>query len=197
MPRQGDKYMTPAKKAAELLFAAQQRAGLDRPGKKASAVPSIHQTAREYGVSHTVIEKHLRTLRAGGNLRASPEEGGRPRLLTEAEDTALGAFVLWLAEAGFPAQPLQVEETANYLRSLRGMPAVNSDHFVRTWLADHPELQRRAFIKPVEVLRLGAELNPAPVEDFFTRYRAVIRDLRDSPQAAKILSPANRGRKSI
>ncbi|KAK1953509.1 hypothetical protein LY78DRAFT_649259, partial [Colletotrichum sublineola] len=87
--------MTSAKKAAELLFAAQQRAGLDRPGKKASAVPSIRQFARDYGVSDMSIRRHLRTLRAGGNLRASPEEGGRPRSLTDAEDVALGAFVIW------------------------------------------------------------------------------------------------------
>ncbi|KZL83669.1 hypothetical protein CI238_06420, partial [Colletotrichum incanum] len=114
-------------------------------------------------------------LRAGGNLRVSPDEGGRPRAITDAEDAALAAFVIWLAEAGFPALPIQVEETANYLRDLRGMPPV-SEHFVRTWLADHPELQKKAAIKPVEIYRKGAELDPAPIEDFFARYRAIVRE---------------------
>ncbi|KDN61738.1 putative transposase [Colletotrichum sublineola] len=175
MPRQCDKHMTPAKKAAQLLFAAQQQAGRDRPGKKASAVPTIRQLARDYGVSDMSIRRHLQTLRRGGNLRASPEEGGRPRSLTDAEDTALGAFVIWLDQAGFPALPLQVEETANFLRNLRGLPPV-SVHFVRSWLADHPELEARGTIKPVEVLRRGAELDPVPIEDFFTRLRGVVRD---------------------
>ncbi|GJC89511.1 hypothetical protein ColLi_12349 [Colletotrichum liriopes] len=129
MPRQSEKYMTAAKKAAEVVFAAQQRAGqFDRAGKNSSAI-SIREVARQC---------------------ASPEEGGRPQALRDAEDAALAAFVIWLAEAGFPALPIQVEETANYLRNLRGMPPV-SEHFVCTWLADHPELQKKAAIKPVDL----------------------------------------------
>ncbi|KZL84705.1 hypothetical protein CI238_07898 [Colletotrichum incanum] len=129
MPRPCDKNMTIAKKAAE--------------------------TARDYGVSYTAIEKHLRTLRAGGNLRVSPDEGGRPRAITDAKDAALAAFVIWLTKAGFPALPIQVEETANYLRDLR-------------------ELQKKAAIKPVKIYRKGAELDPAPIEDFFARYQAIV-----------------------
>ncbi|KZL81877.1 hypothetical protein CI238_13183 [Colletotrichum incanum] len=158
MPRPCDKNMTIAKKAAEVLFAAQQRASqFGRAGKNSALIPSIRQTARDYGVSYTAIEKHLCTLRAGGNLRVSPDEGGRPRAITDAEDAALAAFVIWLAEAGFPALPIQVEETANYLRDLR-------------------ELQKKAAIKPVEIYRKGAELDPAPIEDFFARYRAIVRE---------------------
>ncbi|KDN62135.1 hypothetical protein CSUB01_12085, partial [Colletotrichum sublineola] len=118
----------------------------------------------------------LRTLRAGGNLRASPPAAlGRPRAITDAEDAALAAYIIWLENAGFPAIPIELEETANYLRSLRGMPAV-SEHFVRTFIADHPELQHRRVIKPVELCRRGAELDPVPIEDFFERYRGIIRD---------------------
>ncbi|GKT81969.1 hypothetical protein ColTof4_14392 [Colletotrichum tofieldiae] len=175
MPRPCDKNMTAAKKAAEVVFAAQQRAQFDRAGKQISTI-SIREVARQYGVSDMSIRRHLRTLRAGHNLRASPPAAlGRPRALTAAEDAALAAFVIWLAEAGFPALPIQVEETANYLRNLRAMPPV-SEHFVRTWLADHPELQKKAAIKPVEIYRKGAELDPAPIEDFFTRYRATVRE---------------------
>ncbi|KZL79055.1 putative transposase [Colletotrichum incanum] len=118
MPRPCDKNMTAAKKAAEVVFAAQQRAQFDRAGKQISTI-SIREVARQYGVSDMSIRRHLRTLRAGHSLRASPPAAlGRPRALTVAEDAALAAFVIWLAEAGFPALPIQVEETANYLRNL-------------------------------------------------------------------------------
>ncbi|KAK1579285.1 uncharacterized protein LY79DRAFT_564464 [Colletotrichum navitas] len=181
MPRQCDKNMTAAKKATKVIFAAQQRAGrFNRPGKEPSAVPSIRQLARQYNISNTSIHRHLRALRAGRNLRASPDEGGRPRSLTEAEDVALGAFVIWLHKSGFPALPLQVKETANYLRSIRGQPPV-SKHFVRSWLADHPELQKKGAIKPVKLYQKRAKLDPAPVEDFFAQYQAALRDHNIGP----------------
>ncbi|GKT49056.1 uncharacterized protein ColSpa_09237 [Colletotrichum spaethianum] len=181
MPRQYDKNMTTAKKAAEVVFAAQQRAShFDRAGKQISAI-SIRKVARQYGVSNTSIHRHLQALRASHNLQASPPATlGRPRALTDAKDAALTAFVIWLAEAGFPALPIQVEETANYLRDLQGIRPV-SEHFVHTWLADHPELQKKSTIKPVELYRKGAELDPAPIKDFFAQYRAIVQEYDLSP----------------
>ncbi|KAK1574496.1 uncharacterized protein LY79DRAFT_565743 [Colletotrichum navitas] len=82
--------MTAAKKAAETLYIARQRATCQRAGKTAINIPSIRQAARDYGVSHTAIQKHLRALQEGHDLRVSPDEPGRPRSFTEAEDVALG-----------------------------------------------------------------------------------------------------------
>ncbi|KAK1953666.1 hypothetical protein LY78DRAFT_538242, partial [Colletotrichum sublineola] len=77
-------------------FAAQQQASRNRPGKNTPTIPSIRQYAREYGVSDTSIRRHLRTLRASGNLRASPPAAlGRPRAITDAEDAALTAYIIW------------------------------------------------------------------------------------------------------
>ncbi|KAK1960834.1 hypothetical protein LY78DRAFT_590014, partial [Colletotrichum sublineola] len=92
----------------------------NRTAKKAVTVPNIRQLAWDFGVSDTSIHRHLKTLREGGDIRVSPLMVGRPRALTDAEDAALGAFVIWMDKAGFPAQPRQVEETANFLCGLRG-----------------------------------------------------------------------------
>ncbi|KZL87195.1 hypothetical protein CI238_10299 [Colletotrichum incanum] len=103
MPRLCNKNITAAKKAAEVI-----------------STISIRKVAWQYGVSDMSIRRYLWTLRAGHSLWASPPAAlGRPRALTVAEDAALAAFVIWLAEAGFPALPIQVKETANYLRNLR------------------------------------------------------------------------------
>ncbi|KAK2036425.1 hypothetical protein LZ31DRAFT_483799, partial [Colletotrichum somersetense] len=87
--------MTTAKQAAERFFLARQQAARSRPGKTAINIPSVRQITRDYGVSHTAIQRHLRALEQDQDLRASPKEAGRPRSLTEAEDVALGAFVMW------------------------------------------------------------------------------------------------------
>ncbi|GKT48965.1 uncharacterized protein ColSpa_09146 [Colletotrichum spaethianum] len=175
MPQPYDKNMTAAKKAAKVVFAAQQQAQFDQAGKQISTI-SIREVTQQYSVSDMSIRRHLQTLQAGHDLQASPPAAlGRPRALTAAEDAALAAFVIWLAEASFPALPIQVKETANYLRNLRAMPPI-SEHFVHTWLADHPELQKKAAIKPVEIYHKGAKLDPAPIKDFFTRYQATVRE---------------------
>ncbi|EFQ26952.1 uncharacterized protein GLRG_02123 [Colletotrichum graminicola M1.001] len=76
-------------------FVARQQATSGHPGKTAINILPISWAAWDYGVSHMAVQKHLQALQEGRNLRASPNEPGRPQLLTEAEDTALGAFVIW------------------------------------------------------------------------------------------------------
>ncbi|KAK2688283.1 hypothetical protein QWA68_013067 [Fusarium oxysporum] len=71
--------------------------------------------------AQAIISARQRLLR--GRIRDAAhlpdDRGGRPRLLTDDEEEAIVAFVVWMQKSGLPASKYEVEDTANTLRRRR------------------------------------------------------------------------------
>lgn len=107
---------------------------------------------------------------------------GRPRLLTDDEDEAIVAFVLWLQRTGLPASKFEVVDAANTLRSRRDP---NAQPVSRSWysrfLKDHPQLQK-ARLRPVEASRRGFEESEMQeTQEFFEQLAKTIKEFRIGP----------------
>ncbi|KAG5793214.1 hypothetical protein H9Q69_007728 [Fusarium xylarioides] len=71
------------------------------------------------------------------------ERIGRPRLLTDEEEEAIVAFVIWMQKSGLPASKYEVKDAANTLRRRRNPDAKPvSKMWYRRFRDDHPELDK-------------------------------------------------------
>ncbi|KAG7408735.1 hypothetical protein Forpe1208_v012163 [Fusarium oxysporum f. sp. rapae] len=98
---------------------------------------------------NTSIQRIVRRLETG----FTPPQVGRPRVLTDEEEEAIVAFVIWMERSGFPASKPEIEDAATTLRQRRNPDA---DPVSKMWYSrfrdDHPELEQ-AFLKAAEQSR--------------------------------------------
>ncbi|KAL8321836.1 hypothetical protein RB593_004087 [Gaeumannomyces tritici] len=139
--------------------AAQKRAALSRQVTTPKGRPreTFRAFCRREGLPYSSVYKHYRSLKETGSPAVSPLSKGRPRCLTDAEDTALVAYIVELEKAGVFASIPMIVAGANKLRAMRRPPAppVNKNWFTR-WKKDHGELRTTA-TDPMEVSRLSWE----------------------------------------
>ncbi|KAJ4168328.1 hypothetical protein NW754_16762 [Fusarium falciforme] len=137
-------------KAAREVVASRARyaRGLHRSTSAGTTQPLSLRAAnaRHPGSSFASIQRIVRRLETG----STPRQVGRPRVLTDEEDEAIVAFVIWMERSGFPASKAEIEDAATTLRQRRNPDAdpVNKMWYSR-FRADHPELEQ-AFLKAAE-----------------------------------------------
>ncbi|KAI8654437.1 HTH CENPB-type domain-containing protein [Fusarium keratoplasticum] len=106
-------------------------------------------SSRHPGSSVASIQRIVTRLETG----FTPQQVGRPRVLTDEEDEAIVAFVIWMERSGFPASKPEIEDAATTLRQRRNPDA---DPVSKMWYArfrdNHPELEQ-AFLKAAEQSR--------------------------------------------
>ncbi|KAG5754571.1 hypothetical protein H9Q72_014470, partial [Fusarium xylarioides] len=113
-------------KAAQAIVSARQRllkGPIRDAARKALQPLSLRQAEERFpGSSRASIACIVKKLEAANSLNPAdlPEDqGGRPRLLTDDEEEAIVAFVVWMQKSGLPASEYGVEDAANTLRSRR------------------------------------------------------------------------------
>lgn len=125
--------------------------GLHRSASIATTQPlSLRAAAtRHPGSSRTAIQRFVKVLETGN----TPRQVGRPRLLTDEEEEAIVAFVIWMERSGFPASKPEIEDAATTLLQRRNPDArpVSKMWYTR-FRGDHPELEQ-AFLKATEQSR--------------------------------------------
>ncbi|KAL8330457.1 hypothetical protein RB593_001462 [Gaeumannomyces tritici] len=151
--------------------AAQKRAALSRQVTTPKGRPreTFRAFCRREGLPYSSVYKHYRSLKETGSLVVSPLSKGRPRCLTDAEDTALVAYIVELEKAGVFASIPMIVAGANKLRAMRRPPAppVNKNWFTR-WKKDHGELRTTA-TDPMEVSRLSWEAQSEETSAWYRR----------------------------
>ncbi|KAI8411395.1 hypothetical protein FOFC_07989 [Fusarium oxysporum] len=127
---------------------------------------------------HTTIGRIAKKLEAANTLNIEEVPNtriGRPRLLTDDEEEAIVAFVVWMQRSGLPASKYEVEDAANTLRRRRDPDAKPvSKMWYPRFLDDHPELDK-SILKAKEAVRV--EYEEAGVEEtkqWFQRLTEVI-----------------------
>ncbi|KAF4422040.1 hypothetical protein FACUT_10838 [Fusarium acutatum] len=118
------------------------------------------------GSKRASIARIVKKLEAANTLSIEDlpdQRGGRPRLLTEEEEEAIVAFVIWMQRSGLPASKYEVEDAANTLRRRRD-PEVRpvSRMWYQRFCDDHPELNK-SILKAKEAARV--EYEEAGVEE--------------------------------
>ncbi|KAJ3453402.1 hypothetical protein MRS44_017649 [Fusarium solani] len=125
--------------------------GLHRSASIATTQPlSIRAAATRYpGSSSASIHRIVKILETGN----TPRQVGRPRLLTDEEEEAIVAFVIWMERSGFPASKPEIEDAATTLLQRRNPDA---SPVSKMWCArfrdDHPE-HEQALLKATEKSR--------------------------------------------
>jgi hypothetical protein len=140
-------------KAAREVVASRARyaRGLHRSTSTGATQPLSLRAAnaRHPGSSRASIQRIVRRL----ETRSIAPQVGRPRVLTDEEDEAIVAFVIWMERSGFPASKAEIEDAATTLRQRRNPDAdpVNKMWYSR-FRTDYPELEQ-AFLKAAEQSR--------------------------------------------
>lgn len=140
-------------RAAREVVASRARhaRGLHRTSSSGMTQPLSLRAAssRHPGSSVASIQRIVTRLETG----FTPQQVGRPRVLTDEEDEAIVAFVIWMERSGFPASKPEIEDAATTLRQRRNPDA---DPVSKMWYArfrdNHPELEQ-AFLKAAEQSR--------------------------------------------
>ncbi|KAJ4215598.1 hypothetical protein NW757_14890 [Fusarium falciforme] len=143
-------------RAAREVVASRARhaRGLHRTSSSGMTQPLSLRAAcsRHPGSSVASIQRIVTRIETG----FTPQQVGRPRVLTDEEDEAIVAFVIWMERSGFPASKPEIEDAATTLRQRRNPDA---DPVSKMWYArfrdDHPELEQ-AFLKAAEQSRSGS-----------------------------------------
>ncbi len=131
---------------------------------------SIRDARGEVGVSKTAVARQLKSLgRDGPPLRAGPGPG-RPRALTRAEEDALAAFCVYLAQGNGMGQHTLVHRAANELRArrsspMRPAPATAAGSAAGSWIA--PDLTLRNIPRAERQYRVDGDGDEV-VEDLLT-----------------------------
>ena len=173
-------------KAAQAVVSSRIRSkrGLSRHARNGTNRPlSLREAEKRYpGSKHTTIGRIAKKLEAANTLNISevPDRRiGRPRLLTDEEDEAIVAFVVWMQRSGLPSSKYEVEDAALTLRRRRDPDA---KHISKMWYSrfrdDYPELDK-SILKAKEAARV--EYEEAGVEEtkqWFKRLTEVITNYR-------------------
>ncbi|KAK3946497.1 hypothetical protein QBC32DRAFT_158660 [Pseudoneurospora amorphoporcata] len=144
-------------------------------GRHRRRPPSIRQVAARTGESRSSIARHAKSLQETGQPAISSRSRGRPRMLTNAEEDAIVAYVVFCFEGRFPAMCEMVIGAANRLRELRGAPANCDSRWLTRFLKDHPELKITTY-RAVDLRRRFWELNEESVDDWFNQYQGLLKD---------------------
>ncbi|KAI8409854.1 hypothetical protein FOFC_07888 [Fusarium oxysporum] len=173
-------------RAAQAIVSARQRLlrGRIRDAAREATQPLTLRQAEERfpGSKRATIARIVKKLEAANSL--NPEDlpddrGGRPRLLTDDEEEAIVAFVVWMQKSGLPASKYEVEDAANTLRRRRDPDAKSvSRMWYRRFCDDHPELDK-SILKAKEASRV--EYEEAGVEEtkqWFQRLTEVITNYK-------------------
>jgi hypothetical protein len=160
----------PAFQAAAAILADR-----DRPQRNRKAL-SMRSAAAQFNASPSAVQRAISSLMSPDPL---PRWPGRPRALTDEEDEALVAYMMWLQRGGFPATKTQLEDAANSLRRRRDPQIADlSKMWYSRWLLDHPEV-RKSYIKAIEKSRKSFEaLNIENLITFFDNLKGIIFDYR-------------------
>ncbi|CAM1503430.1 Fc.00g082060.m01.CDS01 [Cosmosporella sp. VM-42] len=115
--------------------------------------PTIRALAKKENISTGALQRAVKQLQNGTPyISILPKKAGRPRIISDAEDAALIAFVTWMERSGFPAEKSHIEQ------------AVSKMWYSR-WRDRHPEL-KRSYIKAINKAR--ASFESADLEDITT-----------------------------
>ncbi|KAG5755687.1 hypothetical protein H9Q69_001353 [Fusarium xylarioides] len=165
-------------RAAQAVVSSRLRHQKGRSRDAARPLSLRQAEERFLGSKRASIARIVKKLEAANSLSAEDlpdDRGGRPRLLTEAEEEAIVAFVMWMQRSGLPASKYEVEDAANMLRRRRDPDAKPvSRMWYRRFCDDHPELDK-SILKAKEASRV--EYEEAGVEEtkqWFQRLTEVI-----------------------
>lgn len=115
----------PAFKAAAAVLADR-----DRPPRLRKAY-SVRSAAAHFNASPAAVQRAISSLQRPDPI---PRWPGRPWSLTNEEDEALVAYVMWLQRGGFPATKSQLVAAANDLRRRRDPAIASVSNNQVTWL---------------------------------------------------------------
>ncbi|KAF5564810.1 hypothetical protein FPHYL_4537 [Fusarium phyllophilum] len=165
-------------RAAQAVVSSRLRHQKGRSRDAARPLSFRQAEERFPGSKRASIARIVKKLEAANSLSVEDlpdDRGGRPRLLTEAEEEAIVAFVMWMQRSGLPASKYEVEDAANTLRRRRDPDAQPvSRMWYRRFCDDHPELDK-SILKAKEASRV--EYEEAGVEEtkqWFQRLTEVI-----------------------
>ncbi|RKK24195.1 hypothetical protein BFJ68_g16573 [Fusarium oxysporum] len=116
---------------------------------------SIRAATTKYrAYSSSAVDRLVKQLENPDFMRSA----GRPRSLTDEEEEAVAAFVIWMEKSGSPASKPEIEDAANTLRRRRDPEAKPVGHYwYSRFCKDHPELQK-TFFKAVEKSRASGSV---------------------------------------
>ncbi|KAI8416479.1 hypothetical protein FOFC_02789 [Fusarium oxysporum] len=165
-------------RAAQAVVSSRLRLQSGRSRDAARPLSLRQAEDRFRGSKRASIARIVKKLEAANTLSIEDlpdQRGGRPRLLTEEEEEAIVAFVIWMQRSGLPASKYEVEDAANTLRCRRDPEARPvSRMWYRRFCDDHPELDK-SILKAKEAARV--EYEEAGVEEtkqWFQRLTEVI-----------------------
>ncbi|KAI8413469.1 hypothetical protein FOFC_06747 [Fusarium oxysporum] len=165
-------------RAAQAVVSSRLRLQSGRSRDAARPLSLRQAEDRFRGSKRASIARIVKKLEAANTLSIEDlpdQRGGRPRLLTEEEEEAIVAFVIWMQRSGLPASKYEVEDAANTLRRRRDPEARPvSRMWYRRFCDDHPELDK-SILKAKEAARV--EYEEAGVEEtkkWFQRLTEVI-----------------------
>jgi hypothetical protein len=160
----------PAFKAAAAILADR-----DRPPRLRKAF-SVRSAAVHFNASPSAVQRAISSLMTPDPI---PRWPGRPRALTNEEDEALVAYVMWLQRGGFPATKAQLVAAANDLRQRREPGTADlGKHWYSRWLLDHPDV-RKSYVKAVDKSRKSFEASTVEnLMTFFDNLKTIITDYR-------------------
>jgi hypothetical protein len=169
---------------AVVLSRIRHRKGLSRDASKRSKRPlTLRDAEAQYhGSSRATIQRILKKLEAANTADLNDivsKTIGRPRILTDEEEEAIVAFVMWMERSGLPACKGEVEDAANTLRFRRNPDAKPvSRMWYRRFRDDHPELDK-SILKSIEKSREAWEIAGVDdVKEWFKRLTEVITKLQ-------------------
>jgi hypothetical protein len=169
---------------AVVLSRIRHRKGLSRDASKRSKRPlTLRDAEAQYhGSSRATIQRILKKLEAANTADLNDivsKTIGRPRILTDEEEEAIVAFVMWMERSGLPACKGEVEDAANTLRFRRNPDAQPvSRMWYRRFRDDHPELDK-SILKSIEKSREAWEIAGVDdVKEWFKRLTEVITKLQ-------------------
>lgn len=145
----------------------------------------MRATAELEGIPWTSFRRHLKAVRSENGGR----DRGRPSLLTQDEETALGMYVSWLEFSGLPAENEDIANAVTELRKRRigieALEPVTQRSMRRFWIARwrkrHPEL-RKSLIKAVDRDRAVWEAsNREYISQWFEKLDENITSLKIGP----------------
>ncbi|OBS15817.1 hypothetical protein FPOA_13410 [Fusarium poae] len=169
---------------AVVLSRARHQKGLSRDASKVSKQPlSLRNAeARHHGSSRATIQRIVKKLEAANSSDLNDiafKTAGRPRILTDEEEEAIVAFVMWMERSGLPACKGEVEDAANTLRLRRNPDAQPvSRIWYRRFRDDHPELDK-SILKSLDKSREAWEVAGIDdVKEWFKRLAELITKLQ-------------------
>jgi hypothetical protein len=169
---------------AVVLSRARHQKGLSRDASKVSKQPlSLRNAeARHHGSSRATIQRIVKKLEAANSSDLNDiafKTAGRPRILTDEEEEAIVAFVMWMERSGLPACKGEVEDAANTLRLRRNPDAQPvSRMWYRRFRDDHPELDK-SILKSLDKSREAWEVAGIDdVKEWFKRLAELITKLQ-------------------